>query len=71
MTIEHNDAGLRGIYKIEDVHFFDGFKYYSNRYSQNIEQCANEAEEIIESLKRAVPKKKQDKEFLKQSKIVK
>ena len=65
MIIEHDEFGLRGIYKIENTYFFDRFEYYSNKYSQNIEQCANEAEEIIESVKRAVPKRKQDKEIFK------
>ena len=63
-----SDNGLRGLYTANNFCYFDGFKYYSNRYYLNIEQCADEAEEIIESIKRAVPKKKQDKEFLKQIK---
>ena len=58
-----SDNGLRGLYTVSNSCHFDGFKYYSNRYYQNTEQCTDEAEEIIESVKRAVPKKKQDKEF--------
>ena len=63
-----SDNGIRGLYTSNNFCHFDGLKYYNNRHCLNTEQCADEAEEIIKSVKRAVPKKKQDKEFLKQIK---
>lgn len=59
-----SDNGLRGLYMSDDFYCFDGFRYYTNMYAQNIEQCAYEVEEIIKSIKRGDPKRNKIKKFL-------
>lgn len=61
-----DDITSRGIYRVDDYLVFDG--YFLMSYFKLINEYRYGPIEIIQHIKRAVPKKKQDKEFLKQSK---
>ncbi len=62
------DNICRGIYFLDTTEVcFDGYNYFTGFYTSV--RSTYKADEIIQHIKRAVPKKKQDKEIFKTIKI--